>query len=314
MGERKQITTKEFIERAKNVHGDRYIYTECVYVNSKTHVNIICKKHGGFKKLPNKFINGSGCVLCLKEKHYNAYSFKWFLELSREKHKDKYDYSAVEYINTKNKITIKCSCGNVFSQTPQNHIQGSGCPLCGSVATRIKTRETYIKKAFNNLIQPEDHKLIPLGNNKFAKVDNEDFDKVRSIKWHKNKRYARSNDTGYMHKMIIDCPEGMEIDHINGNGLDNRRCNLRVCSASENSCNTAKHKKYSSKYKGVSWSKANGMWLSAIKKDGILYKIGFFRSEVSAALSYDNYARRLHKDFARLNFPCIEKGERSALP
>ncbi len=146
-------------------------------------------------------------------------------------------------------------------------------------------------------------KKIKLTKGKEAIVD-DDFLSIH--KWcakdFKNKFYAArrgpENTTILMSREIMDAPDNMEVDHINGNTLDNRRCNLRICTRSQNQYNRDSDKNSSSKYKGVSYIKKWNKWQAEING---MY-IGCFKTEEAAAREYDWYASKLHKEFARLNF------------
>lgn len=92
-----------------------------------------------------------------------------------------------------------------------------------------------------------------------------------------------------------------QIDHINGNPLDNRPANLRVCTQAENTFNRGKNKKGSSKYKGVGWHKKAGKWAAQIQANGIKHHLGVFETEAEAAIAYNQAATQLHGCFARLN-------------
>jgi len=94
------------------------------------------------------------------------------------------------------------------------------------------------------------------------------------------------------------------IDHINGDGLDNRRDNLRICTRTENvRCQRKRTKPTSSRFKGVTWHKNHRYWQAAIRKNGERTYLGWFKGEEEAARAYDKAAKRLHGDFASLNFP-----------
>lgn len=154
-------------------------------------------------------------------------------------------------------------------------------------------------------------KKLPLKTGGFTLVDIEDYYRFKCIKWTtsraKNTTYVRpANGRGAaLHRQIMDAKPGQIVDHVNGNGLDNRRMNLRLCTHAENIRNSAK-RKGSSKYKGV-YLKYRGrkhtLWQARIYRDGALISLGLYRSEIEAARAYDMVAVEIHGEFARLNFP-----------
>lgn len=152
-------------------------------------------------------------------------------------------------------------------------------------------------------------KLIPLTRSKFAIVDDEDYDNLINIKFYYGNKYAvcnkKVNGTWKnvpMHHIILGKPrKGYVIDHINRNPLDNRKCNLRICTQSNNSMNRIKLKKSSSKYKGVSFCKRNNKYKSHIKINGVLKYLGTFQNEELAALKYNESAIELFGEYAMLN-------------
>ena len=158
-------------------------------------------------------------------------------------------------------------------------------------------------------------KSIPLTQGKFAIVDDEDYSRLNQYKWAtcKNRRtfYAvravkkRGKWTNQeMGHDIFHIPKNFAIDHINHNGLDNRKANLRTCTASENRRNS-RPMKHSSKYKGVSWHKwrtIKGKWRAYICPNYSFIHLGFFDSEIEAAKKYDQKAKELFGEFAYLNF------------
>lgn len=101
----------------------------------------------------------------------------------------------------------------------------------------------------------------------------------------------------YMHRIILDAEKGQDVDHINGNGLDNRRANLRLCSRKQNQANKRKGRG-KSKYKGVSWNSAYGKWKATT---GTKF-LGYFTEEDQAAKEYDKAALQEFGEFAALNF------------
>lgn len=112
------------------------------------------------------------------------------------------------------------------------------------------------------------------------------------------------NQTVYLHRLIMNQPEGMQVDHINGNKLDNRKQNLRICSNQQNNRNTKSRKGSTSKFKGVSWDNTNKKWMSQISLGGGKHvRMGRFVNEIDAAKAYDEKAKIYHGQFAYLNFP-----------
>jgi hypothetical protein len=106
-----------------------------------------------------------------------------------------------------------------------------------------------------------------------------------------------------MHRQILGAPPGQQVDHINGDTLDNRRVNLRLATHGQNQHNRGKYRNNKSGYKGVSWDKAAGKWRAQIKFNNKKYNLGRYHDPIEAALAYDAAAIRLHGAFARLNFP-----------
>jgi len=151
-------------------------------------------------------------------------------------------------------------------------------------------------------------KNISLSQGKMAFVDEQDVDFLNQWKW----TYRAGKGTGYayrkerqkdvyMHRAILDPPLDMEVDHINGNGIDNRRCNLRICTHKENGRNQHKRMLTTSRYQGVCWNERLHYWVARIVKDGLDYWLGCFESEEEAAIAYNQKAVILHGKFASLN-------------
>ena len=128
----RKLTTEEFIEKARKVHGDFYDYSEVKYVNTHTKVKIICPEHGPFFQTPNDHLRNHGCKLCAI-KHNSENLRKDLVEFTTQAqlaHQNKYDYSKVIYTGAHTKVEIICPEHGSFFQTPKNHIDGHGCPFC----------------------------------------------------------------------------------------------------------------------------------------------------------------------------------------
>jgi hypothetical protein len=151
-------------------------------------------------------------------------------------------------------------------------------------------------------------KSIPLTLGNVALVDDEDYEYLNQWKWRDSHGYAaRSQWSPFrksitMHALIMNTPPGMVTDHINGNKLDNRRENLRVCSRSENNKNRSKNSHSSSRYKGVCWIKRIKKWRAQIKHNNRTIHIGLYDKDDDAARAYDKSAKELFGIFARTNF------------
>jgi hypothetical protein len=146
-------------------------------------------------------------------------------------------------------------------------------------------------------------KTIPLTQGEKAIVDESDYDWLTLLgSWHFDryaKRVTRKDGVVYMHRLIMGNTKG-HIDHINGNKLDNRRANLRVCTPQQNIHHMAS-RKGTSQYKGVSWDKRRNKWKAVIGYEYKRIDIGRYDTEQEAALAYNDVAKKLHKEFAVLN-------------
>lgn len=124
---KKQLTNQEIIERIIDVHGDKYDYSKVDYINSRTPVILICKKHGEFKYYIKHLKEGRGCPMCSKNK-----TIIDFIEKARDVHSLKYDYSKSNYTGRHNKLIITCPIHGDFEQEAGSHLSGCGCPKCAN--------------------------------------------------------------------------------------------------------------------------------------------------------------------------------------
>jgi hypothetical protein len=194
MGEKKtrKWDINKFIQRAKEIHGNKYDYSKSVYVDSETPLTITCPDHGDFEIKPTYHINEK--LGCPKERKVYQLTTKDFIERAQKKHGDKYDYTKTQYKNQKTPIIISCPRHGEFSQLPDGHLNGTGCPNCG--------RELSDSRRFSN-------------TDEFI---------LKSRKIHGNKYdYTPTKYVSARNNVIISCPLHGEFEqkpntHLNGAG------------------------------------------------------------------------------------------------
>lgn len=164
-------TQEQFIENASKKHNNRYDYSLVEYKNANIKVKIICSKHGVFEQQPNNHSFGQGCIECMMDNVRKARTSNTqeFIEKAKTIHGDRYDYSISDYIKANQKLIIICKKHNEFLQTPNSHLQGSGCPLCNISKGEdeiekylIKNKIEYIREhRIKECINPKTNKTLP---------------------------------------------------------------------------------------------------------------------------------------------------------
>lgn len=148
--------------------------------------------------------------------------------------------------------------------------------------------------------------------NTFTMVDDEDFDWLNQWKWYViqpgytayvvRNRSPKGSGMVWMHREILQTPPDMVTDHLDHNGINNQKSNLRVCTKSQNACNMKKHKtSLTSIYKGVCLDRAKGKLMAQISINGKKTFLGYFSSEMEAVSVYNKHAKILHGEFANPN-------------
>lgn len=154
-------------------------------------------------------------------------------------------------------------------------------------------------------------KEIKLTQGKVALVDDADYEELSKHNWCANKgritfyagrgvKIKGKHVTIPMHRVIMKTPKGMDTDHIDGNGLNNQRENLRICTHAENSINRGKCKSNTSGYKGVSWHGGGKKWLSKIRVKRKQINLGIFLTKEEAYKAYCEGAKKYHGEFSNV--------------
>jgi len=145
----------DFLSRSKKIHGNKYDYSKVEYINNKTKVCIICPEHGEFWQTPYSHMVGFGCKKCSK-----IYDTDSFIKKAKEIYHNKYDYSKVKYIHSKEKVCIICPEHGEFYVTPNNFLKGHSCPICKQSHLENEVRVFLIK---NNIKFELQKRFIWLG-------------------------------------------------------------------------------------------------------------------------------------------------------
>ena len=197
-GNNSRFTLQQFIDKSKDVHGDKYDYSKSEYKNAMTKICVTCPEHGDFYVYPISHYRGVGCPKC-DRRELNTEDI---IKLFKEVHGDRYDYSKVEYTMMHSKVLIGCPEHGFFEQTPSKHLLGQGCPKCAI------------------LLRADMHRL---SKDEFIE---------RARKCHGNKYdYSEVEFKDVYQKVKIGCPEHGWFyqrvwDHINGHGCS--KCNESI--------------------------------------------------------------------------------------
>jgi len=153
-------------------------------------------------------------------------------------------------------------------------------------------------------------KQIQLNNGVITIVDDEDYEYLNQWKWYLLKSHTNyyairtqrpENKLLQLHRIVMKAKKGEIIDHINGNKLDNRKSNLRICTQAQNNQNRKISKLNKSGYNGVSWSIRNKKWVAQIACENKKIHIGYYIDPIDAAKAFNNAAQKYHGEFAKLN-------------
>lgn len=206
---------KSFIEKAIEIHNNKYDYSLVEYENSQTKIKVICSIHGTFEQRPNRHLQGDGCKLCSANKLSldRRSNLEEFIKKAQKIHKNNYSYEESVYINNFTPISIKCNnCNNTFEPIPYNHTKknGTGCPYC-IISSEERRLYEWIKTICKDKIIQTDRKIISPNELDIYFPKNKLAIEYNGIYWHSN-RFKPKN---YHLDKTNKCEEqGIELLHI----------------------------------------------------------------------------------------------------
>lgn len=193
-----QLTADEFINKAKQIHGDKYDYSKVIYTNYFTNVIITCPLHGDFEQMPSNHLKGFGCYYCGRKRTNDSkiIDLKESISKAANIHNNFYNYSKVKFNKTSDKVIIVCPIHGEFIQIWNNHLQGEGCPKCKK-SRGEKTIAKYLES--KNITYIEQYKInIPKDINKsgIAYIDFYLPDYNTFIEYNGEQHYVPKNQFG----------------------------------------------------------------------------------------------------------------------
>jgi hypothetical protein len=193
--EKRQLGIDQFLERAKNIHGSKYDYSQVHYLNQTKKVTIICPTHGAFNQEPQNHLTGSACPQCaiIDQHKLQMKEVEAFIQDSIKIHGEKYDYSQVDYQGGKKMVKLICPKHGEFFQTPNNHQRGNGCPNCNS-----SKGEEQIKRFLesNHIPFIQQHTFPGLKDRRLLKCDFYLPNQNMVIEFHGRQHYEAVNSFG----------------------------------------------------------------------------------------------------------------------
>ena len=208
---------EDFIEKAKQIHGNKYDYSKVEYFNNKTRVCVICPQHSEFWQTPKAHLRGQGCPYCSKTKKL---TLNEFIAKANIIHNNTYDYSKTKYVNNKTLVCIICPKHGEFLQIPNAHLRGHGCPKCkGGIL--LNTKE-FIEKAKSIHSNKYDYSKVEYKNCETAVTiicpqHGEFFQKPV---YHLQGQGCPRCNQSHLEREVIQKLEKSNIDYYNGKKFD----------------------------------------------------------------------------------------------
>jgi hypothetical protein len=162
----KKVTTADFIRRGREVHGDKYDYTKVIYSTAKVKIEIYCPTHGTFLQTPSDHLSGCGCPGCaaISKANNRRLPASSFIARAKAIFGDQYDYSMVEYLGLRKKVSIICSGHGIFQMTPGTHLKGRRCPKC--TGREFIPTDEFVSRAKNIHDNRYDYSLVDCEHNR----------------------------------------------------------------------------------------------------------------------------------------------------
>jgi hypothetical protein len=206
-----RLNTEDFIRKAKIIHGNKYDYSKTIYINGHTKLSIICPFHGEFSQRADSHLEGKTCFQCNIDYLTNLRkdSFEKFVKKAIKIHGNKYDYSKVKYIESRDYVCIICPIHGEFFQKPNNHLNGYGCRKCGieKLVRKQSVSKKYRQYRWKNYTLPNGKVIRIQGYENWTidKLLKEDIlqDEIKTE--YESKPTIDYEFSGSFHKYIPDC-------------------------------------------------------------------------------------------------------------
>lgn len=211
---RRKLTTEDVIKLFKKAHGDTYDYSKFRYTKMHAKSTITCKEHGDFLQTPFKHLEGQGCMLCGIDKRSKSRikDTVRFIRDARKVHGSKYSYDETEYVGVRGKVKITCHRHGYFYQTPNDHLNGHGCPMCGHTKSNAEIEIFGYLKSIG--IETQQNVVGKLKGKQEIDLLNDELGigvEYDGLKWHS----SEFKDKGYHIRKTNDCESvGIKLIHI----------------------------------------------------------------------------------------------------
>lgn len=188
-------STEQIIKEFKEIHNERYDYSEVVYTGSKKYVQIICNIHGVFQQIPNSHLRGRGCPTCANTviSKTKRLGIQQFITKSQKVHNDLYTYNNAMYVTNSTKLLITCKTHGDFLMAPADHLRGQNCQACADISRIENHKQDYIKRYKDVLCT-----LYVI----YCFNDTESFYKVGITTQTINRRFKCQKSMPYMYEVI----------------------------------------------------------------------------------------------------------------